>query len=123
MKEFKPVPVSEVYKTAFMEQFNAPIFDDIRSKIYFPNAMPPFHSFFADDKGRLFVMTHEEGEDSGMYLYDIFDSDGVCIGRTSLKILHDEGGVYANMKGGRLYALHEKESGYKELIVSKIIWE
>ena len=76
-KEFKPVPIPEDYKTSFMEQFNAPIFDDIRSKIYFPNAMPPFHSFFADDEGRLFI-------------YDIFNPEGVCIGRKSLKILHGE---------------------------------
>ena len=122
-KDFNPVPISEDYKTEFMEQFNAPIFDDIRNKIYFPDAMPPFHSFFADDEDRLFVMTHEKGENPGEFVYDIFDSDGICIGRKSLKIHHDESGVYAKMKGGRFYCLNEKESGYKELVVSRIFWE
>jgi hypothetical protein len=122
-KEFKPVPIPEDYKTSFMEQFNAPIFDAIRSKIYFPNAMPPFHSFFADDEGKLFIMTYETGKNPDEFIYDIFNPDGVCIGRKSLNILHDEGGVYAKMKNGRFYCLNEKESGYKELAVSKVIWK
>ena len=86
-----------------MEQFSAPIFKDIRNKIYFPDAMPPFHSFFSDDAGRLFVMTHEEGENPGEFMYDIFDPDGTCTGRKSLKIHHDESGLFAKMKNGRFY--------------------
>lgn len=122
-KVFQPIPVPEDYKAAFMEQFNAPIFDDIRNKIYFPDAMPPFHSFFSDDEGRLFVMTYEKGKNPGEYMYDIFDCEGICIGRKSLKIHHDESGVYAKMKNNRFYCLKEKESGYKELVVSKVIWQ
>ena len=122
-KEFTPVPVPEEHKKKFMEQFSASIFDSIRSKIYFPDAMPPFHSFFVDDEGRLFVMTYEEGENPGEFMYDIFNPEGVCIGRKSLKIFHDERGVYAKMKKGRFYCLDEKDSGYKELTVSKIVWE
>jgi len=122
-KEWKPVTVPEEHKKKFMRDFSAPLFDDIRSKIYFPDAMPPFHSFFADDKGRLFVMTYEKGENPGEILFDIFNPGGICIGRKGLKILHDESGVYAKMKNGRFYCLDEKESGYKELIVAKVIWE
>jgi outer membrane protein assembly factor BamB len=122
-KEFKPIPVPEDFKTEFMKQFEAPLFEPIRDKIYFPDAMPPYHAFFADDKGRLFVMTYEVGYNPGEFMHDIFDPDGTCIGRTSLKILHDESGLYAKMKNGRFYCLNEKDSGYKELIVSKVIWE
>jgi len=122
-KEWKPVPVPEEHKKKFMEDFSAPIFDDIRGKIYFPSAMPPFHSFFADDEGRLFVMTYEKGVKPGEFFFDIFDAEGVCTGRKSLKVLHDESGISAKMKNGRFYCLHEKESGYKELVVSKVIWE
>jgi hypothetical protein len=106
-----------------MEQFSAPIFDDIRNKIYFPDAMPPFHALFADDEGRLYVMTYEQGENPDEFMYDIFNPDGICIGRKSLKVHHDESGVNAKIKNGRLFCLNEKESGYKELIVSKVIWE
>jgi outer membrane protein assembly factor BamB len=122
-KESKPVPVPEEHKKIFMEQFSGSIFDDIRSKIYFPDAMPPFHGIFTDDEGRLFVMTYETGDNPGEYLYDIFNPEGICVGRTSLKVLHDESGVCAKMKNGRFYCLNEKESGYKELAVSKVVWE
>lgn len=122
-KESKPVPVPEEHKKKFMDQFSAPLFDSIRNKIYFPEALPPFHSFFADDEGRLFVMTYEKGENPGEFIFDIFNPEGICIGRRSLKAHQDESGVYAKMKNGRLYSLNEKESGYKELVVSKVIWE
>lgn len=122
-KEYQPVPVQEDFKKEFMDQFNAPIFDDIRGKIYFSDAMPPFHSFFSDNEGRLFVMTYESGENPGEYMYDIFDPAGVCIGRKSLEVLHDESGLYAKMKDGRFYCLKEKESGYKIMVVSTVIWE
>jgi hypothetical protein len=122
-KEFHPVPVPEEYKKTFMEQFSAPIYDDIRNKIYFPDALPPFHAIFADDGDRLFVMTFEEGLNPGEFMYDIFDPDGVCTGRKSLNVYHDEVGIYAKMKDGRFYCLTEKDSGYKELVVSKVLWE
>jgi hypothetical protein len=122
-KEHKPVPVPEEHKKKFMEQFSAALFDDIRSKIYFPEEMPPFHGFFTDDGGRLFVMTYQAGENPGEYVYDIFNPEGVCVGRKSLNIGHDVESLYAKMRDGRLYCLHEKESGYKELVVSKVIWE
>jgi len=122
-KESQPVPVPEEHKKEFMEQFSAPIFDDIRDNFYFPDAMPPFHAFFSDDEGRLFVMTYETGDNPGEYLYDIFNPEGVCVGRKSLEVLHDESGIYAKMKNGRFYGLNEKESGYKELAVFKVVWE
>jgi hypothetical protein len=122
-KEHKSIPVPEKHKKKFMEQFRAPIFNDIRNKIYFPDAMPPFHGLFTDDEGRLYVMTYESGENPGEFMYDIFNPDGVCTGRKSLKIYHDESGLYAKMKNGRFFCLNEKASGYKELVVSRVIWE
>ena len=122
-KEYKHVPVSQDYKDRFMKQFEAEIFDPIRKKIYFPDSMPPLLSFFSDEEGRLFVMTYEEGENPGEYIYDIFNPGGVCVGRKSLKVFHDESGLYATMKNGRFYCLNEKESGYRELNVYTVRWE
>lgn len=122
-KQHKPVPVSKEYKKNYMKQFEAPIFDPIRSKIYFPDSMPAFHAFFTDDEGRLFVMTYERGENPGEYIYDIFNPEGLFIGRKSLKIYNDENFLYAKIKDGRLYCINEKESGYKELVVYKMRWE
>jgi hypothetical protein len=123
MKDYKPVPVPEEHKEGFMEAFSNPIFDDIRGKIYFPDSMPAFHAIFADDRGRLFVMTYEKGEAQGEYIYDIFDDGGVFIGRKAMRILFDENGIYARVRNGRLYCLREKESGYKELVVYAMNWK
>lgn len=122
-KDYKPVPVPKEHKEKFMKTFEAPIFDSIRSRIYFPDSMPAYDSFFSDDDGRLFVMTYEKGPNPGEYKYDIFNPEGAFIGRKSLKVLHDESGLHAKMKNGRFYCLNEKESGYKELIVYKVMWE
>jgi hypothetical protein len=85
--------------------------------------MPPFLAFFSDDEGRLFVMTYEKGENPGEYICDIFNPDGVCVGRKSLKVFHGESGLHATMKNGRFYCLHEKSNGYKELIVYRVEWK
>ena len=122
-KEYKQIPVPEDYKKKFMEKFEAPIFDDIRNKIYFPDSMPAFHSFFSDDDGRLFVMTYEKGENPSEYMYDIFNAEGIFISKKSLNVFHDGSGAYSIVRNGRFYCLKEKDSGYKELVVYKMRWE
>ena len=122
-KEFTPVSVPEDHKAAFMSQFEAEMFAPIRKKIYFPDAMPPFLGLFADERGFLLVMTYEKGQKPGEYWYDIFNTDGVFIGRKSLRVYFDEFGVHAKMKNGFLYRVDEKESGFKRLVVSRVTWE
>lgn len=93
-------------------------------KVWFPEYWTPFCSFFPDDEGRLYVMTFEEGDNSGEYIYDIFNSDGVFIRRKSLNIYSwGEMEVCAKAKRERLYCLQEKESGYRKLAVYKMKWE
>lgn len=120
-KEFTPVPISEDHKKKFMAQFENPMFDDIRKKIYFPDYMPAYHAFFCDDKGGIFVMSYEKGINPTDFIYDIFDGKGILTGRIPLRIHQDEAGVYAKITSDRLYALEEKESGYKRLAVYAII--
>ena len=103
-----------------MAQFDNPMFDDIRKKIYFPDSMPAYHAFFCDDRNRLFIMTYEEGSSPNDYIYDMFDGEGILIGRIPLSIHRDEGGVYAKIAANRLYALEEKENGYKRLAVYEL---
>lgn len=116
-KEFRPVAISEAHKKKFMAQFENPMFDDIRKKIYFPDSMPAYHAFYCDDIGRLFVMTYEKGNSTNEYIYDTFDGEGILIGRIPLSIHQDEGGVYAKITANRLFALEEKANGYKRLAV------
>ena len=115
-KEYKSVAVSEEVKKSILRRYDAPGYEEIKTKIYFPDKMPPYESFFADDKGRLFVKTNEKGKNHEEYMFDIFNPDGILIARKSLS-----GSLgWATLKQNRLYCLREKESGYKELVVYKM---
>ena len=119
-KDYRGVPVPEDHKQAFMSQFESPMFDSIRDKIYFPETMPPFIGFISDEDGRLFVLTYEEGNNPGEKMVDVFDGSGVFVGRRSLRLDSDEFGVHARIKNGRFYSVEEKENGFKRLVVSRI---
>lgn len=122
-KEYTPVPVTQSYKTEYIKEYEE-FMPEYAKKIYFPDNWYPFHSFFIDESGRLFVMTYEPGHDSGEFIYDVFNQDGVFFLRTSLDILHGGyGRLFAKAKGGRLYCLQEKGSGFKELVVYEMNWE
>ena len=122
-KEFRPVGVTEEIKAAILGP------DYRRSGIsqdkYFSNPLPPLNQFFADDEGRIFVMTYEPGPNKGEYIWDIFDPAGVFVGRKALNMFW--AGMYAGprytfVKKGRLYCHQEKESGYHQLVAYKMIW-
>ncbi len=60
-------------------------------------------------------------------MYDIFNEDGIFIGRMSLMNFWVWKSIFLPLpvksKNNRLYCLREKESGYKELVVYKMRWE
>jgi len=93
---------------------------------FFPNPLPPFASFFVDDEGRFFVMTYESGNSPGEYMYDFFNAGGVFIGRKSLNLGRQQYYSqinYAKIKNGLLYHYREKENGFDELLVRRVIWK
>lgn len=100
---------------------------DRKQWFYVPKEIPPFNTFFVDDAERLYVMTYEKGFNEGEYIHDVFNSDGIYVSRKSLKnygkLEWELEPLLAVAKNNRLYCLHEKESGYKELVVYKMIWE
>ena len=121
-KDYFPVPVSQDYKDQYLENFN--FMPEYAVKIYFPHHWHPFHSFFLDDEGRLYVMTYEPGINPGEYMFDIFNEDGVFIARMSLRVHHwGWGHLNARARGNKLYVVQEKESGYKRLVVFRMKWE
>jgi hypothetical protein len=125
-KEFQPVEVSEEMKKEVLKQFEDPRATEIRKKIFFHKNCPPFQYFFTDDEGYLFVMTHEEAENSREYVYDVFSPDGIFISRTSLGNLCHVNNTdiqFVTAKNHRIYSLREKENGYKQLVVYKMRWE
>ncbi len=122
-KEYSPVPVSQEYKENTVKEYESFV-PDYAKKIYFPEHWHPFHSFFLDDEGRLYVMTYESGENPGENMFDIFNKDGIFISRISLDVYYwSWGEMNVRVRGNRLYVVREKESGYKELIVYMMNWE
>jgi len=129
-KEYKPIAVSEIIKQSVkkailrpdLEQFN------LKDKIHFPEHMPPFQYFFTDDVGRLYVMTNEEGENPGEFIYDIFNTEGIFTGRISLNnsgnMLNSKWGGPFEVKAKKelLYLLRKKKNDFKELVVYKMNW-
>jgi len=123
-KEYRPVKVTEEIKNAVLGP------DYRRSGIsqdkYFQDPLPPLNQFFADDEGRIFVMTYEAGLNPGEYIWDIFNPDGVFVGRKALNIVWASlylGPRYTFVKNGHLYCHHEKDTGFHELVVYKMIWK
>ena len=99
-----------------------------KKRVYFPDYMPPFQYYFLDNEGRLYVKTYEKGNNKDEYVHDIFNSDGIFITKRSIggygRILYPFGDLRrTKAKNNRLYCLREKESGYRELVVYKMIWE
>jgi hypothetical protein len=123
-KEYRPMRVTDEIKDAIL----GPDYrkSGIPQDKYFLDPLPPLNQFFADDEGRIFVMTYEPGPNPGEYLWDIFNPDGVFIGRKALNIFWAglyRGPRYTFVKNGNLYCHQEKESGYHELVIYKMIWK
>ncbi|MCX6563528.1 MAG: 6-bladed beta-propeller [Candidatus Aminicenantes bacterium] len=123
-KEFAPVLVTDQLKNDYFKLW--PADDPMKNNLYFTENWPPFRGLFADDEGRLFVLTYEAGINPGEFMYDIFNPEGIFIGRLSLanmKNLFRHGSFTIKMKKKSLYALQEKENGYKELVVYRMTWK
>lgn len=125
-KNYDPVVITEENKKNLLKQYKS-LPEEIKKTIHFPENFPPFQYFFSDDEGRLFVMTYEEGQKPRYFLYDIFNTEGIFVGRIELdncSQLDDQ--TYplpAVAQKNLLYCLCEKNSGYKELVVYRMIWK
>lgn len=119
-KPYNPVSVPEEYKK---ERLNGIKFQAMKDATYFPESFPPFQGIFADDTDRLYVMTFEKDADTGEYIFDLFNSDGFYVGRSTIDAMFRNGIVVAKVIENHLYCVSEKDSGYKKLVVYKMRWE
>ena len=128
-KEYVRVEVPQELKDMILTAFDQSSSKKYKEKVFFPEYMPPFQYFFSDDESRLYVMTCEKGLGKNEYIYDIFNSDGYFTGRISLdnfgNAISSERPypLLAVAKSNRLYHLREKESGFIELVINKMIWQ
>ncbi len=122
-KQYRRIPVSANFKKKTLKQFPESMRDQMKDVLYFPKFHPPIQNLVAGDDGLLLVSTFEEGENPEEFMFDIFNEEGVFIGRKSLNIWIWEGHIWARIKAGKFYVLREKESGFKELAVYNMIWK
>ena len=120
-KEYEKMPITR----EFIEEKMKILYGQRGKMAIFPESCPPFQGFFTDDKGGLYVMTYEKSDDTHEYITDIFNADGIFLGRRSLRIFFSDREylLWATVKQNRLYCRSEKESGFKELVVYKMTWE
>lgn len=125
-KDYAPVMVTAAFRNEALARL--PQGSPVAGRLEFPDHKPSFQYMFADEKGRLFVATSEIDAASGQNICDVFDASGVFICRAvvgyyDLLRTYWEGVSFDVVaRNGRFYVLHEKENGYKELIVSKAVW-
>lgn len=125
-KDYAPVAVTVAFQKEALARL--PQGSPVAGRLEFPNYKPSFQYMFADEKDWLFVTTSEIDAASGQNICDVFDASGVFICRAAvgffdlLKMYWEGASLDVVAKNGRFYVLHEKENGYKEIIVSKAIW-
>ena len=122
-KEYKPAP----YPEEFRKQTEELAARQPALNLFARPDTPPFNSFFPDDEGRLFVMTYEHGQSQDEFVHDIFNLDGVLIGRVPLGKYGIMGRALNHLRAtatnGRFYRVRFKENGYPELIVYRMAWD
>lgn len=123
-KDYRKVSPSEEYKERFLGSWKrTDFYEAMKKKTYFPSSLPPFHYFLTDEKGRLYVMTYEKGVNPGEYMFDIFNPEGVFVGRKSLKDFSYYQGLNGKIKNDHFYCIEEKESSFRQVEVYKMRWE
>jgi hypothetical protein len=119
-KEYTPVELSDEYKQNFFERIKkSPYLNKYELRKHFP----PFQYLFSDPEGRIYVMSYEKGASPNEWIFDIFNPEGVFVARVPIKSRLDSRQIAIRAKHGRIYSLCEKESGFKELVVYRMLWE
>jgi len=130
-KEYAKVPYSKEQMDEVLKLVEGPEAERLRQRLILPEQNPPFQHLFVSNDNQLFVMTFEPGENTGEYKTDVYNADGVLISKCSLNlwlsgdILQPGGSLdsWTSALKNRLYCIREKESGYKELVVYRMVWE
>lgn len=100
----------------------------LRTNLKLPANLPAFQFLFSDDQGRLYVATYEKDAATGQNMCEIFSPDGTYIQRAPLGYFDILKWMFEGQPGdvvirnGRVLCVRDKDSGYREVIVSSIVW-
>jgi hypothetical protein len=117
-KEWRKVSIPQSFKDSIRGAGQGQLAAMLKDKGYFPDSFPAVKDLYADDRGRVFVETYEAGPAAGDTILDVFAPDGTFIGEQPVAPV-----LARFVKGDRLYALVEKESGFQKLMVYEMIWK
>ncbi|MFC2141301.1 6-bladed beta-propeller [Acidobacteriota bacterium] len=121
-KQYEPVRLSPETREVLLQGFpeNSPL----RDPAITPEQLPPIHALFSDEAGRLYAVTFEKGERQAEYWCDIFNRDGAFFARVSLPVHFGRNPfpIYALIKNQHLYCIGEKENGFQQMKIFRMIW-
>jgi hypothetical protein len=122
-KPHEPVNLTSEKREALL--LGIPENSPLRDLSVVPDFLPPIHTLFTDEEGRVYAVTFEEGERRGEYWTDIYTSGGVFFARVSLPVQfgRDPFPIYVLTRDHYLYCVGENENGYQRLKVFRMVWE
>ncbi|MCK4645045.1 MAG: hypothetical protein KAU46_02230 [Candidatus Aminicenantes bacterium] len=113
IKKYKPVKISREELAYMRKVVRLP--PNIR--LIVPKHHTAFQRFTVDDEDRIFVQTWEKTKDGKAYMYDVFNSDGICMTNVPLN------SAPKVWKKNKLYTIEEDEEGYQYVVRYKVVWE
>jgi len=118
-RKYKKTSIPKEYKDEKLKDMNP----EERKVTFFPDSFPPYQTFFTSDNGWIFVMTNEKGENEDEFVFDIFNLEGVFVGRKTLTRYFRKYDAFVTVKNNKFYCIHEKENGFKKLVVFRMNWK
>ena len=117
---YDPLPVTQEIKDEALARYN----EQMKQMVFFPENLPPFRTMTADEAGSLFILTFEPGENPNENKIDVFNSNGIFVGRLSAAVFVTmDTPLNMVVHRGRFYYIRETDTGFKELVVERIIYE
>lgn len=121
-KKYDPVRLTSETKEALWQSI--PNKSKLSDSAIIPDYLPPIHTLFSDEEGHLYAVTFEKGEQRGEYWCDIFNREGIFFARISLPVQFSRAPfpIYVLVKNQNLYCVGEKENGYQQLKIFRMVW-
>ena len=113
VKKYKPVKISGEELSYMRKVVRLPS----TVRLIVPKHHTAFQRFTVDDKDRIFVQTWEKTKEGKGFIFDVFNSDGICIARVPLNA------VPRIWKKDKLYTIEEDTEGYQSIVRYKVIWQ
>jgi len=120
-RPYELLPVTDADRADFMARMGgSPQFKDIYKDMPWPKVKTVTERMLCDDRGFLWVATHEAKAEAGLKLtaYDVFDPEGRYDARVWLDFNP------ARFAAGKMYRYKEdKDTGVRVLTRYRVVWE